>query len=239
MAWMKAWDQHNQRPRSPAQRRFMTVKTKATRHTSRPRMAIEIPGPGSATIRTPRARSATPIPQRATRSRRPETSVADGIRFSRQPRPPLPPVHHIPPHRGGPQNAGSGGSWFRVHAVAELNWRAGLLVACVAGAALGAAACSDSDDARNCVRSGDSQVCAWRDGGVRLSTEGLEAGSAFGYLAYVDGPDPIGVRDLTVGEDGVVPGALGIMTGTDQEVTLRIVAAASDGSPLVGHIVID
>ena len=43
----------------------------------------------------------------------------------------------------------------------------------------------------------------------------LEPGSPFGYLAYVAGSDPIGSRDMTVGEDGAVPGALGIMTGTD------------------------
>jgi len=52
--------------------------------------------------------------------------------------------------------------------MAESRWRAGLLLVCVAGSVIGFAGCGYSDDAKDCVNSGASQVCAWRDGAVRV-----------------------------------------------------------------------
>lgn len=123
--------------------------------------------------------------------------------------------------------------------MAELNWRVGTLLICIAGSTFLVGSCSDSAESKQCISSGDSRVCAWRDGAVRLSTEGLEPGSAFQYVATTTGSDPIeGIPDLKVGEDGRVAGALGVMSVQGGEVTVDIAAVAEGGQPLTGQLVI-
>jgi len=122
--------------------------------------------------------------------------------------------------------------------VAATKWR-GVLLACVAGSTMFVMSCGDASDAKKCVEAGDSHVCAWRDGAVRVSTEGLAPGSSFRYVATVSGGEPIdSPPDLVVGEDGTVPGALGVLSAFGGEVTLEITAVAEGGSPLVGRIVV-
>jgi len=128
----------------------------------------------------------------------------------------------------------------KVADMAEFNWRVGIFLLCLAGSAVVVGSCSNSGESeKRCVSSGDSRVCAWRDGTVQLSTEGLEPGSAFHYVATTRGPDPIeGFPGLEVGDDGTVPGVLGVMSGPGGEVTLDITAVAAGGQPLTGRLVI-
>lgn len=101
--------------------------------------------------------------------------------------------------------------------------------------------CGSSESARSCVTSGDAEVCAWRDATVRLSTDGLQPGSPFAYGVTVDDGTALmaSPADLTVGDDGRVPGAISLLSATGGRVTIDVTAVAADGSPMADRLVVE
>ena len=96
-----------------------------------------------------------------------------------------------------------------------------------------------SEAAKQCVTAGVGKVCAWSDGGVRLSTEGLEPGSSFRFeVRGSESGSTVSSPTLTVGSNGKVDGALGSISVTHIRSVVQVFATAAGGASLEGSVTV-
>ena len=100
--------------------------------------------------------------------------------------------------------------------------------------------CGGDEAAKQCARAGSGVVCAWRDGGVHLSTNGLLPGSSFRFA--VRGAEPGSLASspaLAVGADGKVDGAIGSISSARGRSVVQVSATSADGSTLDASLTVD
>ena len=100
--------------------------------------------------------------------------------------------------------------------------------------------CGGDEAAKQCARAGSGVVCAWRDGGIHLSTEGLLPGSSFRFA--VQGAEPGSLASspaFTVGADGKVDGAIGSISSARGRSVVQVSATSADGSTIDASLTVE
>ena len=103
----------------------------------------------------------------------------------------------------------------------------------VVAAVVGLAACSAAADSKECVTSGEAEVCAERDGGgLEYTASGLQPGTVVTFAGPASEPS-----DVPVSTSGSFDAKVGLLVASGRFAgTVNVEAIAADGTPLTGDL---